>query len=605
MTSISTKDRRYPAFMRLVSLGRAVKGRFMYEQDGTKVIEFLSASKVRRNPVASFGKDERKYQRAFSHYGEGFWRTAWWREAIQNAVDAKATRIDLSVERHDGFMLVSAADNGSGMSLDVLQNKFLSEGATSKGIHDSGGFGVAKELLLMPWMEWYVETNEYWAKGFREDPYEYDTLKTPRQGTLLRVKMPDKDGAHTDIEHAAAYIQRCYCPHIDFYCNGKKVLADLGKGKAVDKKVIGHEGVSVSHNMKSDIEGLFVRDSNNLFMFEKQLMDIKGAVVITLIGDTKQLLKDSRTDFGNYDLIKKFEKFMEKATVDVMSALKAPPEDIEVTLHEGKGRVRSIIQDVQSDLQFKIAKRFQERKVSKTDMDDLRDSVGKLAKNGSQEVNTTTSPDLIDVIMNMAVDKDAGEDVSEAAAVHLGHQPDVLVYNTCRDEVKLPSMLQPGPRMSPKMKKLLRFWTECCRIILIRLGAKVPFGVGWTIARDKDNERKYAKAYYACNLELSNGQIADGHWLLLNPYRKGLVPQEGEKHVFYSIRNDADLHYLFSVAMHECTHLFSGYNWHSEKFTSAHTDIVARNVPTSHLLKIIRNAVAKRMPGESEEEDDA
>lgn len=610
MTTISVKDRRYPSFMRLVSLGRAAKGRFMYEQDGTKVIEFLPVSKTRRNPVATFGKDERKYKRAFKHYQDA-WRMAWWREAIQNAVDARATRIDLSVERKDGYILVTAEDNGRGMDLEILQTKFLSEGATSKGADESGGFGVAKELLLMPWMEWYVETNGHWARGFREEPYEYDTLKTPRVGTKLSVKMSDKDGEHTDIEHAIAYIQKCYAPHIVFTCNGKKVPANLEMGRDVDKRVLGRDDVKVSYNAKSPIHGVFIRDGSNLFMFSQGTLE-EGAIILTLLGDTKSLLIDSRMDFGSYGIKEAFDRFLKKLAVDVSSALKPPPEQIRVTLHAGSGKVRGVIDDVQADLQMKIAKKFQEKKVTPRDIEDMEQAVAQLDEAiTNQVVRTTTSKGMVKVIMNLVTDKHAGENVSEAAALHLGHTPDVLVYNDCMDEVSIPNILLPGSGMGPKPKKLLRIWAEFCRVVLIRLGCPRPFGVGWCItkkeAHKKDTKGGFAMAMYGRNLQLSSGEVAQGDWLLLNPYRRGYVTEEGvkDKNAFYSLRVDDDLNRLFALAVHECTHMFTGISWHNEHFSSNENDIWTRNIPTSHLIKTIRDAVARKLPGERDDEDEA
>jgi hypothetical protein len=305
-----------------------------------------------------------------------------------------------------------------------------------------------------------------------------------------------------------------------------------------------------------------------------------------------------------------FSRFLKKLAVDVSSALKPPPEKIRVTLHAGKGKVRGVIEDVQAELQTKIARKFQEKKVTAIDIEDMEHSVVQLDKAiKDQVVHTTTSKDMVKVIMSFVTNKEAGENVSEAAAMHLGHTPDVLVYNDCMDEVSIPNVLLPGPGMSPKAKKLLRLWAEFCRVILIRLGCARPFGVGWCItkkeAHKKDTKGGFASAMWGRNLQLSGKEeeVAEGDWLLLNPYRRGYVPEDGEKNPFYSIRIDDDINRIFALAVHECTHMFTGISWHDERFSTNENDIWTRNIPTTHLIKTIRDAVAKKLPGEADEDD--
>src|SRR5271157_2922399 len=97
---INVRDPRFPQAMANVALGRLVRNRFAYERDGTKSVEFLEVG-PHRNPEikGTIGEDERIYTKALREYGDQGdqgWRSCWWREAIQNAVDAVATVIKLN-----------------------------------------------------------------------------------------------------------------------------------------------------------------------------------------------------------------------------------------------------------------------------------------------------------------------------------------------------------------------------------------------------------------------------------------------------------------------------------------------------------------------------
>lgn len=100
----------------------------------------------------------------------------WTREGIQNSVDARATKIDISNHFDEEKMtsIMSIEDNGHGMTADVIYNKFLALGGSHKQKDDNeeysaiGGFGIAKTIVLggnvkypNPYGEevrWYVET---------------------------------------------------------------------------------------------------------------------------------------------------------------------------------------------------------------------------------------------------------------------------------------------------------------------------------------------------------------------------------------------------------------------------------------------------------------
>jgi DNA mismatch repair enzyme (predicted ATPase) len=137
------------------------------------------------------------------------WQEKWWREAVQNSVDGGGKNIHLAATpQSDGTMLVACDDDGRGMDEDTIINKFLVLGATTKtsASGTAGGFGKAKELLLLPWISWRIHSRDREVLGAGID---YEIKEAPyRQGTRLEVVMPaDKK---TDHAVALAFLEKCY-----------------------------------------------------------------------------------------------------------------------------------------------------------------------------------------------------------------------------------------------------------------------------------------------------------------------------------------------------------------------------------------------------------
>jgi len=101
----------------------------------------------------------------------GQWRKAWWREVLQNSVDAclQATRdfgrrgeIICSLYEYEGSdrVEVEVEDNGVGMDMATLRKAFLTPGGSAKRGKEGnvGGLGKAKEMLFHAWPEWSVWT---------------------------------------------------------------------------------------------------------------------------------------------------------------------------------------------------------------------------------------------------------------------------------------------------------------------------------------------------------------------------------------------------------------------------------------------------------------
>lgn len=96
------------------------------------------------------------------------WRSDFWRELKQNADDAGATEISVTVsEIEDGLLRIVFADNGCGMTRDVLENVYFCLGETTKNADEDsvGGFGRARILTNFGMDRYEILTLDSHVKG--------------------------------------------------------------------------------------------------------------------------------------------------------------------------------------------------------------------------------------------------------------------------------------------------------------------------------------------------------------------------------------------------------------------------------------------------------
>lgn len=200
---------------------------------------FTASSNLRRNPEAKFGEQPGTKRERFNLFAQ--YKTnpsyTWVRETIQNAVDNKATQVDITmIDIPDGPLkdhrIVRIKDNGSGMSLKILQDKFLTIGGTGKGEREEetgsiGGFGEAKKVILLAWKAWRVITKtKHDDKAVVADSpfgwkdYNYDYVPVPQftkpfeSGTVVEVVCwPEKKIFMSD---AMNFVSCCDLPDVNF-----------------------------------------------------------------------------------------------------------------------------------------------------------------------------------------------------------------------------------------------------------------------------------------------------------------------------------------------------------------------------------------------------
>jgi hypothetical protein len=489
------------------------------------------------------------------------WPIKWWREAIQNAVDAGGTRIEVgAIQNADGTFTVYCDDNGGGMDEDTLINKFLVLGGTTKvlGSGAAGGFGKAKELLLLPWISWQIHSRGAIVRGAGID---YSVSQGPaRTGTRLEVVMPaDKK---TDGAIALAFIQRCNLPNITFVVDGKKAKADLSGGDLV-ASVPGKADLFYikSKDKQSD---LYVR-ARGLYMFSRYIGEVPGFIVAELTAPSIEILTANRDGFRDWQTRQAIDSYAERIAKDNRSALRASQGLIrQKFIGSGKFRARQAAADLLEQIGPTQTGPAGTVELSTSNADAIVSAVNEYARQRERQASQEPQAQIAAappsaVAMAMLDQRFLGPDHLEAAVKQLVWEPDWFLINEV-EGFKLPKKLFPET-MTPTILKLAKSWVELVRFVMMQLGSDMKFGVGFIVSEDT--------AAAAVRDEDNEGRRED--WVLLNPYKDVRLRDET-----WRPAQDADLKWLYAAAIHECTHVADGISYHDESFAAALTRNMAR-----------------------------
>jgi len=144
---------------------------------------------------------------------EGYnnWTLSFWRELFQNSVDAGARNIDIRIETtkpRGSFdqwapdmpevVRVVFADDGRGMSKEVLENVYFTVGATTKGDGNSiGGFGRARLMTCFANVRYSILTTDQFVIGDGAEwvSYGLDDAVTELGHSIGRLQAEWAEGA--------------------------------------------------------------------------------------------------------------------------------------------------------------------------------------------------------------------------------------------------------------------------------------------------------------------------------------------------------------------------------------------------------------------------
>lgn len=567
----------------------------------------------------AWGTEPDYFERRLRDYDH--WEIAFWRELVQNARDAGASRLDMECvedtyedpETGDrvACMRVSARDNGRGMNEDTLMRAFFRRGGSLKEAGSVGGFGDAKNLILTPWLGYRVRTQDVVATGRHETIFAPILTGQPYlHGTEITVWMPLTKT--TTPEHAQLLVEQSSLS-LAFTINGRRIDQKLPQGNLVlQKPIVVRQGYTdertvgemlIYHSPRARRHGIYVR-SHGLYMYQFHgfIGEFKGVVTAEVNAPPVQVFTTKRDQLSFESTARAdFNAFVQKLGADPKQLLKKVRDKKEVifrgtgSIDVRQGRVAEIAAKIAEKVDMSRTQRQGKGGVStvKLDKGQVEAAIEIMTALRADIAGSGEGPSVEPLASTFGTMVAQGEfaDVEQVVgAMQLAMwKPDFYLYQNI-SPWKLPKALHPET-MALKYHQLLQVWTEVCKFIMAQLGMFKPFGVGWVFDTDYDPQKgeSVIAALY---------RQYEGHdWLLINPVD---IERHGyDENVRFELTGDAfklgdpaSMERLVSYAVHEITHM-QGYVSHTDAYASALTSnirAIFRLAPV--LKKIVKEARA-------------
>lgn len=456
------------------------------------------------------------------------WKFAFVREAGQNSLDAGATGINVTVSLVDGDTVISWNDNGSGMTRDILESKFMAVGGSQKASGAAGGFGVAKLILAFAHKAYTIRTSNILVTG-RNDSYDIETLSETVRGMTLTTTI---DGDHVrDLTEAARnWVSFTTAPRPTlFYLNGEYLafMEKLGTPASVQDWCAIH----VCEDSKLEA-GVRVR-INGQYMFNSW-SDSPGCILVELTGSSLNYLTSNR-DGLQYEYRGKLEKLITDMNKDPEALFDTESDVIELyagdlgPAHSGEIGAQPIAAA---------------RELSTTKLPDTLLTFGAVGNGSGVAVVSRNDSD------------DSDEETSNACG-----EPRARYKVSGNDLVILNKTNKPIPDkytvtgMRPMEWRLFAKWTRIVQACASILGIRRTLRTGWIFSTT-------AQAAYKRNNRFGSLVLLNPCKLEGNAWRKGF---DTSKDSFYE---------LVSLAVHELTHI--SHSYHDENYAGALTDNMAK-----------------------------
>lgn len=504
------------------------------------------------------------------------WIVAWFREAIQNSVDAKAKNIDFQIEADDqdkDYIRVICQDDGVGMDKRILFDVFLELGGSEKTEGAIGGFGHAKILLAFAHLNYEIETQGVKVNG-SGDQYEW-VETTPGKGVRLQVDMDRKEVSEYRLSSALHDIVH----HSEFKSDVKITL----NGEVLVSKENAHpyrQDTSLGNLTFKDMphgynsSSLWVR-MNGLAMFNASLWNDGSTAFegyLDLSGHSKEILTSNR-DGLTLDNTRTLNEILQTLAND-REKLKLSG-DIDVLLNEKEFRLSDLTEDERSYVMTESRKEnisseeFLERLIATADTDP-----DAFAKNPFRS--------LIDDVAKAKRKRD--NDISDIPA---NWYPTNFKVKFADGDVKPEDTHKFASKISTAMSKkkigkLAAGWNAIIRTLLENESYRSAIGV----EKAKNGE------FYRDGCLIQTGFVF-GKPAGLNVReddKKRISIMMNPDHV---IDKDYDIGDLVALAQHELTHI--AVNSHYESFTTQEFELrrIARRIGTKTFELAFKDASAQ------------
>jgi hypothetical protein len=498
----------------------------------------------------------------------GDWREAFARELLQNAVDARPSRIDVEFGTVDGHGRVVFTDDGQGMSRRVLEDVFFALGKTTKSGPDTvGGFGRARIIICFAQTRYQIRTGNLLVEGAGGE-YTITEVAEHQPGCRFVIDLLDSDSDR--VRYAFTELLGTCTLQVPVYVDSRRVWPRSMPARATRMLRDEHGNAWARIYVSNNRRGTMCVRVHGLTMFEQWLSGGDEIILELTPSRSREVLSASRDQLrGEYK--QQVDKFVSDLTRNRRAALRPADQPLNRQVTGGGFlRTDSYTQPMSAPDAATATTTGAEPALAGAGAGTAaagRGHGGQLT-DGSQVVAVT--PANLAALANQAL---ATPTPGFAAAAARLPQPtsalgfDVFLFSDCSDTRvrRLARLWDPsnwGITTGRRRRAVLLAWKRAVEIgldQLVRLHPEltsVLWTVGWTFDAETDAEHR---------------GTGGGHVLALNP-----VTKDGR--TAYQLSERMSRQRLLALALHEVAHV--AVDGHDERFAKLLTELVAAVDPT-------------------------
>jgi len=263
------------------------------------------------------------------------WQRDFFREFIQNSVDAGSRNISISVEEsvENGILCeVSVTDDGCGMTRQILENVYFALGETTKTGDGVGGFGRARILTCFSHPGYTIHTQDVFVNG-SGSTFEIEEAGIIKSGTKVQVYIGDAT-AEDMLFALRDYLSSCQLSGVNITINGDIFNDWLYRRNKVRELSFG----TIHVNKSGRLNKVFFR-VHGQFMFSRYTNANAQVVVEIDPSRSRDVLDSSRGGLmGSFQ--QEVDKFLTELSIDTRSALRPRVDNSRMIINDG-GWIRS------------------------------------------------------------------------------------------------------------------------------------------------------------------------------------------------------------------------------------------------------------------------
>ncbi|MEK6832563.1 MAG: ATP-binding protein [Nanoarchaeota archaeon] len=403
------------------------------------------------------------------------WKMAFFRELIQNSVDAGSKNIFFTTNREENKIICE--DDGCGMDKDIIINKFLVLGETTKTDGQTiGGFGRAREIICFANKAYEIKTKNIFVKGSGSN-FTVEEVNEYQKGCKISIWFDKEEDVERIKNEGIKYIGDCRIYNVDIYHDGIKYESKFPR-RMQEFTTFDWGRLVVTKKIHDPFFYVMVR---GVMMFKEWIgSDFSHRVVAEITDPNPCNVLTSTRDSLVYEKMKDLS--------DVVSKFKTCPKSVLIknqeteTIWTGeKGKITS----------------FEEGKDYAVTADTIRYRNGFIATVKDNMPNFQYKNNIVKGLPDIMVQRTGNY------AWHRSWLPD---------------------HMNSSGAKILAMWAYTLKEVARVCNIVVKFGVGLILDKEPDASLAMYK-----NKDNNN-------WFLINPYRKGKKGFKGfGKDTFYSL----------------------------------------------------------------------